>query len=169
MDIWVQVFVIVAAVAILIQTGIMIGIYVLVRDMHGRWATTLTDVHRKVEPILVRVNGILEDSQAHINNILGDTAEVSALIRNQAVKMDRVISDATGRVRDQVERVDRMVEGAMEALSDAGARVGRRVTSPFNEISALVKGVKAGLEFMRGRQRDAAMRGAAHNDDSLFI
>jgi hypothetical protein len=168
MEIWVQVFVIVAAVAILIQTGIMIGIYVLVRDMHRRWTTTLTDVHRKIEPILVRVNGILEDSQAHITNILTDSAEVSALIRNQAVKMDRVISDATGRVRDQVERVDRMVEGAMEALSDAGARVQRRVTSPFNEISALVKGVKAGLEFMRGRQRDAAMR-AAQNDDSLFI
>lgn len=168
MDIWVQVFVIVAAVAILIQTGIMIGIYVLVRDMHGRWMTTLTEVHRKVEPILVRVNGILEDSQIHINNILGDTAEVSALVRNQAVKMDRVISDATGRVRDQVERVDRIVDGAMEALGDAGSRVQRRVGARFNEIAALVKGVKAGLEFMRGRQRDAAMR-ASQNDDSLFI
>jgi hypothetical protein len=168
MDIWVQVFVIVAAVAILIQNGIMIGIYLLVRDMHGRWMTTLTEVHRKVEPILVRVNGILEDSQIHINNILGDTAEVSALIRNQAVKMNRVITDATGRVRDQVERVDRMVEGAMEALGDAGSRMQRRARLPFMEIAALVKGVKAGLEFMRGRQRGSPMP-AAQNDDSLFI
>jgi hypothetical protein len=122
----------------------------------------------RIDPILVRTNRILEDSEDRIASIMGDAAEFTRLARSQAQKVDRVFTDAVERLRIQVVRADHILTGALEVVEEAGSTFRRRLWQPFHQVSAVIKGLKAGLDVIRGQKprRDAE---PATQDEELFI
>src|SRR5208282_6870372 len=109
-----------------------------------------TDLETRVNPILLRINRILDDSQDRISSMVGDAAEVTRIARGQAQKVDRVFTDAVERLRVQVIRADQILTGALEVIEDTGSRVRRTMTGPVMQVSAVLKGIKVGLDFIRG-------------------
>ena len=100
-----------------------------------------------------RINRILDDSQDRISSIVGDAAEITRITRGQAQKVDRVFTDAVDRLRVQVIRADHLLTGALEVLEDTGSKVRKTVTGPVTQVAAVLKGIKVGLDFIRGQQQ----------------
>jgi hypothetical protein len=73
-------------------------------------------------------------------------------------------------LRGQLVRADRIVTGTLEAVEDAGTQVRRSFLAPVQKASAVVHGIKVGLDFLRSRrgQRDSAAEGV-EQEDELFI
>ena len=122
----------------------------------------------RIDPILVRTNHILEDSEDRIRSIMGDAAEVTRMARSQAQKVDRVFTDAVERLRIQIIRADQILTGTLEVIEDAGSTIRDKVWDPINKVSAVLKGVKAGLDFFRDRRRPP-QPDAVTQDEELFI
>ena len=118
---------------------------------------------------LLRVNRILEDSEDRIASIMGDAAEITRIARSQAQKVDRVFTDAVERLRIQVIRADHILTGALEVIEDAGSKFRKTLWGPIHQASALLKGLKVGLDFIRGQQRRRAEPDSATQDEELFI
>jgi hypothetical protein len=87
--------------------------------------------------------------------------------RSQAQKVDRVFTDAVERLRLQIIRADQILTGTLEVIEDTGSTIRNKVWEPINKVSAVLKGVKAGIDFLRGQRRPQP--DAATQDEELFI
>ncbi|MGA8223852.1 MAG: hypothetical protein WB780_19545 [Candidatus Acidiferrales bacterium] len=167
---WTEIFIIVAAVAIVIQMAILLAMFVSMRSAIENFTRVATDLQARIDPILTRTNRILEDSEDRIASVMGDAAEITRLARGQAQKVDRVFTDAVERLRVQVIRADQILTGAIEVVEEAGSRVRKTVWGPIHQVSAVLKGLRVGLDLIRGQQqRRRPEPDGATQDEELFI
>jgi len=165
---WVDFFIVVAAVAIIIQMAILVAMYFQVRTALEKFALIATQLQGRIDPILVRTNRILEDSEDRIRSIMTDAAELTRVARGQAQKVDRVFTDAVERLRVQIIKADQILTGTLEVIEEAGSTFRAKLWGPFHQASAILKGVKAGIDFIRG-QRQRVDSDPATQDEELFI
>ncbi|HEX5426246.1 MAG TPA: hypothetical protein VFW94_22050 [Candidatus Acidoferrales bacterium] len=164
---WVEAFIVIAGLAILLQAVILMVMAVQMRSSVERLLKITNDLHGRIDPILTRTARILDDSEDRISSIMGDAAEITRIARGQAQKVDRVFTEAVERLRLQVIRTDQILTGTLEVIEDAGSKFRRSVWMPIQQASALLKGLKAGLEFLRSSNRPKS--DAVQQDEELFI
>lgn len=165
---WLAFFVVVTAVAVVLQMGILLGLYLQFRRMNEHTTRIATDLHARITPILSRLQVLMEDAQPRITSMLSDAAEITHVARGQAQKVDRVFTEAADRLRVQLIRADRILAGALEAIEESGSKLRRTLWGPVHEASAFIKGVKTGLDFFRSRRRPDD-QGGESQDEGLFI
>ncbi|HTS13730.1 MAG TPA: hypothetical protein VMH00_16545 [Candidatus Limnocylindrales bacterium] len=165
---WLEAFIVIAAIAIVLQAAVLLTMAVQLRVSVDRLVKIAADLQAKTEPILVRTARILDDSEDRIASIMGDAAEVTRVARGQAQKIDRVFTEAIERLRVQVIRADQILTGALEVIEDAGSKFRSSLWTPVQQASALLKGLKVGLDILRGQSRRSRSE-AAPQDEELFI
>jgi uncharacterized protein YoxC len=170
MQFWMEFFSIVAAVALVVQVAILIALFLQLKRTTESINKMITDLHTRMGPILTRTQMLLDDTQPRITNLVEDAAHVVYLARTQAQKMDRVFTEASDRLRGQMVKADRILSGALEAVEDAGAQVRRSFLGPMQKASALVHGIKIGLDVLRSRRgHRETVPEVAEQEDELFI
>ncbi len=168
MQSWLPFFVILAALALVLQMVILALLYVQFRQMNERITRITTDLHARVTPILSRLQVLVEDSQPRITAMISDAAEITYLARSQAQKVDRVFTEAADRLRFQLIHADHILTGVLESIEEAGSKLRRTLWGPLQQASAFVKGVKIGLDFFRSQRRPQE-RSSEQQDEELFI
>jgi hypothetical protein len=171
MQFWMEFFSIVAAIALVVQVGILIGLFLQLRKTTESINRMVSDLHTRMGPILTRTQMMLDDTQPKIAQLVEDTSHMVYLARVQAQKMDRVFTEASDRLRGQLVRADRILTGTLEAVEDAGTQVRRSFLGPVQKVSAVVQGIKIGLDVLRSRRRHESERGTetVEQEDELFI
>jgi len=165
-----MIFSIVAAIALVVQGGMLIALFIEIRQTNRKVNGLVTDLHARVGPILTRAQILLDDTQPRISNMVADAAHIVYLTRGQAQKMDRVLTDATDRLRGQLNHADRILTGALEAVEDAGSQFRSTVWRPMQKASALVQGIKVGLDLLRSRRhRRRPDEPLEQQEEELFI
>jgi len=170
MELTIEIFSIVAAIALVVQVAILIALFVQLKRTTESINKVVTDLHTRMGPILTRTQMLLDDTQPRITNLVEDAAHIVYLARTQAQKMDKVFTEASDRLRGQMVKADRILSGAMEAVEDAGTQVRRSFLGPMQKASALVHGIKIGLDVLRSRRghRETVPEGV-EQEDELFI
>ncbi len=168
MQSWLPFFVIITALAVVLQMVILALMYVQFRQMNERMTRIASDFHARVSPILSRLQVLVEDAQPRIAGMISDAAEITYLARSQAQKVDRVFTEAVDRLRVQLIHADHILTGVLESIEETGSKVRRTLLSPVQQASAFIKGVKTGLEFFRSRRRPQE-RSSETQDEELFI
>jgi len=161
---------IVVAIALVVQVSILVALFFTTRRTMQKLDKTVTDLNDRVGPILTRVQIMLDDTQPKISTMVSDAAHIVYLARGQAQKVDRVFTDAADRLRGQLLHVDRILTGTMEAVEDAGAQFRQSFWRPMQKASALVQGIKVGLDLLRSR-KPAGPRSdePTEQEEELFI
>lgn len=168
MQTWLVVFVVVAAVAIVLEMLLLFAFYLQFRRLSAVLSQVSGMFDRQLSPVLVRVEHMLEDTQGQMREIVGDTAEIMRLVKTNTQRVDRVLDDATERLRVQIIHADKMITGALEAVEETGTELRSSVIEPLHTTIAFVRGVRAGIDFFRGRKRMPQRRREAQ-DEGLFI
>ncbi len=168
MDSWLPFFVILTALAVVLQTVILAVMYLQFRRTNERLTRMANDLQVRVNPLLARLQILVEDAQPRITSMVVDAAEMMHLARGQAQKVDRIFTEAVDRMRAQLFHVDRMLTGALETVEETGSRVRRTLWGPVQKASAFIQGVKVGLDFLRSQRRPAEKTGES-SDEGLFI
>ena len=167
---WLVAFIVIAAVAIVLQMLILLALFLQVKAALARLDRVTNDLQSKINPILIRVNRILEDSEERISSIMGDAAELTRVARGQAQKFDRVFTEALERLRIQILRADIILTGALEVIEDTGSKFRDTLWGPVQKATAIIRGIKMGLDFLRRGQRQRSADGEpATQDEELFI
>ena len=166
---WVQAFIVIAAVAIVIQMAILLGMFFQVKTAVEQFTRIATDLQNRIDPILLRTNRILEDSEDRVASIIGDAAEITRIARGSAQKIDRVFTDAVERLRVQIIRADHILTGTLEVVEESGAKFKRTLWTPIQQASAILKGMKVAIDMLRGQQNRRPEPDAATADEELFI
>lgn len=168
MEHWLPFFVAITALAVVLQMAILAAMYLQFRQMNERMTRIATDLQARMNPILSRLQILVEDTQPRITNMVVDATEIVHLARGQAQKMDRVFTEMMDRLRSQLIHADQILAGALEAIDEAGSHVRKTIWGPVHQASAFLKGVKVGLDVLRAQRRPPEHR-SEQQDDGLFI
>jgi hypothetical protein len=171
METWVVISVVVAALAILFQAVMLAALFMQARKTAERVDRFTDSMEARIGPIITRVQILLDDTQPKISEMVADAAHVVYLARGQAQKLDRVVSEASDRLRGQLVATDRILTGALETLEEAGSQFKRGVWRPVQRVSAVVAGIKVGLDFLRSRRSRPARSSddPVEHEEELFI
>ena len=139
---WSTVFLGVIAVAVTVMAAIQVAIVVYGGRLARRVDALTTQVEREIKPLL-----------AHLTTIGEEAARASTLAAAQVERVDRLFADVSLRVEETAHAVQ------------------SAIVAPAREGLALISGVRAAFDAIRGvRQGSAPARATAHDDeDPLFI
>jgi uncharacterized protein YoxC len=164
---------IVVVIALVLQVSILAALFFTTRRTMQKMEKTVTDLNARAGPILTRVQILLDDTQPKISTMVSDAAHIVYLARGQAQKMDRVVTDVADRFRGQLLHIDRILTGTMETVEDAGAQFRQNFWKPVQKASALVQGIKVGLDLLRARRgataSSASQERSPEQEEELFI
>jgi hypothetical protein len=171
MESWMPYFVIVTALAVVLQAIVLIALFLQLRRTAARVEQTIAELNTRIAPILSRVQILVEDISPRITSIVEDASELTRMARGQAQKVDRILSETLERLRMQLIHIDQILTGAMETVEEAGSRLRETVWGPVVKATAMIRGIQAGLEFFRTARhgRDPVEPSTEQQDEGMFI
>ena len=159
---------ILVAIAVLMQAGAMLGIWLAVRKVPGQIENVRMDVKQRLDPLTQSALEIVNNSREPLRTISANLAEISTILRDRTANADQVAAELLEKSRLQIIRMDRMVTDLVEKVESTAGAVQKGVLGPIQEVSAVVKGVRSGLEFLFTRRRVTNVSEATQ-DEQLFI
>ncbi len=164
----VAVALILVALAVLMQAGAMLGIWLATRKMLSQVEGVRADVKQRLDPLTQSVLEIVNNSREPVRAISANLADISQMLRDRTANADQVAAELLDKSRLQIARVDRLVTDLVEKVETTADSVQQGVLAPIREVSAVVKGVRSGLEFLFRRRRVTNVSEATQ-DEQLFI
>lgn len=163
-------FVVVAAVALVIQMAVMIGLYRATRSVEQRLVAVLP----QVEAILPQVEKLVRVSHSSIDQVRQQllevttkTSDILTLAHLQVTRVDEVLADASQRARAQLERAELVIEDTLSRAQQTVGLVHSGVMRPLREIQGVTAGVRAAINYISKGAR-ANVNQITH-DEEMFI
>lgn len=163
------IFIAVTAVAVVIQTGILVGLYVAVRKSSAKMEALATQVTDKALPTMETVQAMLVQMRPKLDVMTVNLSESSSLVRNQLGRLDATLTDALDRTRLQVIRADELLNRTMDKVEETSDAVHKTVISPLRQVNGLMSAISTGVEVFLGQKRRQPKNGAGVPQDEMFI
>ena len=129
------------ALAVIAQAGVLVAMYLMSRRLSGK-AEALMDETRK---LMAPLESITND----LKMVAADLAETGRIARNQALHIQEIVTGTRESIRQQMADVRTAVRDTMCEARDVAMR-------PIREYSAIAMGIAAGIRTFFGRKRPPA-------------
>ncbi len=146
----VPLFIALTGVAVVLQACVLVALYLSVRKTSAHMEGLATEVKAKALPALESAQFILVDLRPRLELIAENLHETTTTIRSEVQRMDAIVNDAADRARLQIIRADEMLTRTLDRVEEASDMVHK--TAPVRQLSGLVQGITAGLEFLIGNR-----------------
>jgi len=164
-----KLFIAVTTFAVLIQAGILVGLYLAVRKSTAKMEALATQVTDKAVPTMETVQSMLAEMRPQISVLTANLTESSNLVRNQLGRIDATLTDTLDRTRLQVIRADELLNRTMDKVEETSEVVHKTVISPLRQIDGLMAAISTGFEVFLGQKRRQPKNGAGVPQDEMFI
>jgi hypothetical protein len=91
----------------------------------------------------------------------------SAVVHRRVVELDAFLEETTDAARKQISRLQETVDNTTRVVEDTFDQLHDRVLAPIHEISAILTGIKVGLEVLT-RRRGRPVN-PSRQDEEMFI
>src|SRR5215469_7301306 len=145
-----SIFVALTGIAVLLQAGVLLAIYLAMRKSTQHLEELAGDVKTKVMPTVTQAQEMLADLRPKIETIVGNFRDTTTVLRSEVQRVDAAVNDVIDRARLQVIRADELLGRTMDRVEQTSEMVHKTVVSPIKQISGLVQGITVGLEFLFG-------------------
>ena len=159
MEVWLTLFVALAAVAIITQAGVLLAIYV----MSKRLSEQVESCMKETREMMVPVRSIAENLRIASANLV----EIGLAARDQFRDVEAMVTDTGEALHVQIERFDHLSQNMMDRINETASIVQDSVVRPAREVAALAKGITGFGSFLFRRNRSTVDQ--ARQDEELFI
>lgn len=162
-------FTAVTAAAVVIQAGMLVGMYLAVRKTGAKVESLAADVKTKILPTTDLAQNMLVELRPKIEAMVGNVSESSTLLKGQLQRVDATVNDVLDRTRLQVIRADELLNRTMDRVEETTEMVHKTVVSPVRQLAGVVQGLSVGLEFLLGTRRRRRSSDVTVPQDEMFI
>lgn len=162
------VFVGLTALAIVIQMGVLIALYVSSRKATERLQTIAKQLEENMLPLIRDSRSLLAEATPKARLIIDNLTATSTTVRQDAEKFSSTANELTDRVRQQVLRADQLLTRTLNRVEDTTQTVHHVVTSPMRQVSGVMTGVAAGIAEFLGSRKARRQKNTAPGDE-MFI
>jgi aspartate carbamoyltransferase catalytic subunit len=164
------VFVAVAAIALVIQAGMLYGIYKASLAMQAKveiLAPKIEALVPKIEALADTSRIAVEETRVKVAEVSGKTTDILDITRRQLERVEELLEDASSRALVQFDRAEMVVDDAMNRAQQTVTVVHEGIMKPIREINGVAAGLKAALEYFFHGGRPNPDQVTA--DDEMFI
>ncbi len=129
-DTLLKIFIAVTTLAVVLQAGILLGLYLAVRKTTAKMEALATQITGKTVPTLETVQSMLLEMRPKLDMVTTNVTESSIMVRNQLSRFDATLTDALDRTRLQVIRADELLNRTMDRVEETSDVVHKTVLSP---------------------------------------
>jgi methyl-accepting chemotaxis protein len=155
------------ALAVLLQAGMLAGMYFSMRKTSAKVESLAEEVKNKVLPTAELAHSMMSELRPKITTVVDNVSVSTTMLRTQMERVDATLTDIVDRTRLQVIRADEFVTSTMDKLEETREVVQKTVVSPVKQLSGLMHGVSAGFEALFSRRRERSS--VAAPQDEMFI
>jgi methyl-accepting chemotaxis protein len=163
------VFVVLAAVAIVMQAFVMFSIWRAIEKIPTEIDEIRGYVKDKLDPLTQSMSELVGNVREPIRTITANLAEISQTARQRSVQADEVVEVFLEKSRAQIIRTDELLTSLAGKIEETGDKLQQSVMAPIQEIAALIRGVRTGWDFLFSRRRGAPANAENLHDEQLFI
>lgn len=157
------IFVAVAALALLLQLGTLLAMFLTIR----RLQTQIMGVWPEIQAIIGVSRRTIEKVEVHVNKIGTTSAAILEVTKQQVIKIDELLNDASTRAKVQLERAEMVLDDTMGRAQETVSIVQRTVLRPIRELHGLLAGLRTTLAHLGRNGRPTVDH--ATSDEEMFI
>jgi methyl-accepting chemotaxis protein len=146
------VFVALTGVAVALQAGVLVAMYITMRKSSARMEALAIEVKTKALPTLETAQAMLAELRPQLTVIADNLSGTTHSVRSQVERMDATVSDVVDRARLQIIRADELLSRTLDRVEETSDVVHNTVISPVRQFAGLIQGVTAGIEFLLGNR-----------------
>ncbi len=157
------IFVALAAIAMLIQAGTLLGLFLVARKLQ-----------EKMMPLIPQIEGVvgvtkrtIEGVEKHIEKIGASSEAILDTTKQQLAKVDDLLSDASTRAKVQMERAEMVLDDTMTRVQQTVSVVQSGVLRPVREVHGIMAGIRTALAHLGRGGRPTVDH--ATSDEEMFI
>ena len=172
MDDKLTIFIALTGIAVLLQAGVLLAMYLAMRKTTNDLQALASEVRTRVMPSIDQAHQIVTDLRPKLDVIAENVRDTSTTVKTQVQRLDATVNDMVDRARLQVIRADELLTRTLDRVEHTSEVVQKTVVSPVRQISGLMQGISVGLEFLfAGRRRNGGGRGERRPvpQDEMFI
>jgi ElaB/YqjD/DUF883 family membrane-anchored ribosome-binding protein len=156
-------FVIISAIALCIQAGMLAGIYKTTKALQD----SINPLLPKVENLVSKATSTVEQSGKQIADITTRANDILDSTKRQLAIVEEVVGDAAARARVQMERVELVMDDTLSRAHETVAVVHEGIMAPLREVNGVAAGIRAALNSLARGNRPTVDR--ATSDEEMFI
>lgn len=156
-------FVIISAVALLIQAGMLAGLYKTVKQLQQ----TINPLVPKVDNLVDTARTTIEQSRQQVTEVTARTNEILDSTKRQLAVVEDVVNDAAARAKVQIQRVELVVDDTLNRAHETVAELHTGILKPLRQLNGVAAGIRAAVEFLGRGNRPSVDQ--ATSDEEMFI
>lgn len=157
------IFVALSALAMLIQAGTLLGLFLVARKLQ-----------QAVMPMVPKIHSIVDTGKRTAENVekqvekIGNTSSTILDVTKQQVhKIDALLDDAAARAKVQMERAEMVLDDGMTRVQETVTAVQSGVMRPVREVYGVLTGLRTFLAHLGRAGRSTVDH--ATSDEEMFI
>ncbi len=162
-------FIIIASVAIVIQAGVLVALYVSAKKTGAQVQALAAQLEEHGIPALRLAREMLVENGPKIREMIYDANATVSSLRDQVQRIDATMSDMVDRARLQVIRTDELVTRTLDKVEETTDFVHSTVISPVRTVAGLLQGITSGAGAIFGTLRRRRPRNGAGEEEGMFI
>jgi len=152
MENFTPVFIALTGIAVGLQAGVLVAMYLTMRKSSARMEALANEVKTKAVPALESAQAMLTELRPNLQVLTENLAEATTLVRSQVERVDATVNDLVDRARLQIIRGDELLTRTLDRVEATSEIVQKTVVSPVRQVSGIIQGVTAGIEFLLGNR-----------------
>lgn len=152
-------FVVVTAIAVVVQAFCLVSIMLSFNRLSSRVERFMSEVRE----LMVPVRSISENLRVASGNLV----EIGLSARDQFRRVEAMVTTTGEALTVQLERFDRVSQNVMDRINETVEIVQESIVRPAREVAALAKGLTGFGSFFFRRGRSTVDQ--ARQDEELFI
>jgi hypothetical protein len=173
MENYAPLFSVLTGIAVMLQAGVLLALYITLRKTATKMEALAEEVRTKALPTIETIQTTVTALHPKLIVIADNVTEATSVVRNQVQRVDATVTDITDRARLQVIRADELLGRTLDRVEQTSELVTRTVVSPVRQVSGVIRGVSAGVEFLLGQRArkngDAPAPRRPVQQDEMFI
>jgi hypothetical protein len=157
------IFVALAALAMLIQAGTLLGLFLVARKLQQ----VVMPIIPEVEAIVGTTRRTVDRVEKHIEKIGATSSSILDVTKQQLVKVDELLTDASARARVQMDRAEMVLDDSMTRVQQTVSYVQSGVIRPVREVYGVFAGIRTTLAHLGRGGRPTVDH--ATSDEEMFI
>ncbi len=163
-------FAVVTGLAVLLQTIILLAISAAVRKVANSVREEAENLRTSVMPVIYDTRDLLANTQASlasaqeflasaqgfytrvapkVETAATDLVQITQTLRQQTAEFQTSATEVLEKVRRQSNRLDQMLTSLLNSADRAGSFVVESVSRPVQQVSAMLRSIKAIVETLR--------------------
>jgi hypothetical protein len=164
------VFVGILALMVVLQSLYFLGVFIFTRRIYAWLQIWGKEIQRNAEHISAKVDeGVtsIQKTAESLKPITQNLVGITQVVHNRVVDLNGFIDETTTAARREILRIQDTVQYASRRTEEAIDMLRDSILAPINEVNAIVRAVRMGLDVLFRRRRNPS--NVSVPDEEMFI